>query len=86
MKKNPSPLFAPPNWHKIKAGPFGEGGGMACDEDESMDVDVDRNEVNVDENEMDVPDVVQVEGRKRRFTIVVSNGGWWVTCTTVITD
>jgi len=50
---------------KIKAGPFKEGGGeMACDEDESMDVDVDRNEVNVDENEMDVHDIIQVEGRR----------------------
>jgi hypothetical protein len=37
---------------------------MACDEDESMDVDVDRNEVNVDENEMDVHDIIQVEGRR----------------------
>jgi hypothetical protein len=33
---------------------------MACDENKSMDVDVDRNEVNVDENEMDVHDIVQV--------------------------
>jgi hypothetical protein len=36
---------------------------MACDEDESMDVDVDRNEMNVDENGMDVHNIVQVEGR-----------------------
>jgi hypothetical protein len=36
---------------------------MACDEDESMDVDVGRNEMNVDENGMDVHNIVQVEGR-----------------------
>jgi len=36
---------------------------MACDEDESMDVDVDGNEMNVDENGMDVHNIVQVEGR-----------------------
>jgi len=46
---------------------------MACDKDESMDVDVDRIEVNVDENEMDVHDIVQVKGR---LTTVASDGGW----------
>jgi hypothetical protein len=56
---------------------------MACDEDESMDVDVDKNEVNVDENEMDVHDVVQVEGRRRRLATVTGNGKWWVTRTIV---
>jgi copper chaperone CopZ len=49
---------------------------MACDKDESMDVDVDRIEVNVDENEMDVHDIVQVKGRRRRLTTVASDGGW----------
>jgi hypothetical protein len=53
---------------------------MACDEDESMDVDVEKNEVNVDENDMDVHDVVQVEGRRQRLTIVAGDGGWWVMC------
>jgi hypothetical protein len=38
---------------------------MAWDEDELMDVDVDKNEVNVDENDMDVHNIVQVEGRRR---------------------
>jgi hypothetical protein len=56
---------------------------MAYDEDESMDVDVDRNEVNVYENEMDVHNIVQVEGRRRRLAIVTSNGRWWVTRTTI---
>jgi len=37
---------------------------------------VDRIEVNVDENEMDVHDVVQVKGRQRRLTTVANDGGW----------
>jgi hypothetical protein len=57
---------------------------MACDEDESMDVDVDKNEVNVDENKMDVHDVIQVEGRRQRLTTVAGNGRWWVTRTTTV--
>jgi hypothetical protein len=57
---------------------------MAWDEDESMDVDVEKIEVNVDENEMDVHDVVQVEGRRRRLNIFVNDGGWWVTHTTIV--
>jgi len=56
---------------------------MAYDENELMDMDVDRNEVNVDENEMDVHDVIQIEGRRRRLTTVVGNGKWWATRTTV---
>jgi hypothetical protein len=36
---------------------------MAWGEDELMDVDVNRNDVNVDENEMNVHNVVKVEGR-----------------------
>ncbi|CAK9863842.1 unnamed protein product [Sphagnum jensenii] len=47
-----------------------------------MDADVDRNEVNVDENEMDVHDIVQVEGKRRRLATIAGNGKWWVTCTT----
>jgi hypothetical protein len=35
---------------------------MAWDEDELMDVD--KSEVNVDENEMDVHNIIQVEGRR----------------------
>jgi hypothetical protein len=48
---------------------------MAWDEDELMDVDVDKNEVNVDENDMDVHNIVQVEGRRQRLTIVAGDGG-----------
>jgi hypothetical protein len=57
---------------------------MAWDEDESMDVDVDKNEVNVDENEMDVHNIIQVEVRRQRLNIVNSNGGWWVMHTTIV--
>ncbi len=39
--------------------------------------------MNVDENEMDVHDVIQIEGRRRRLTTVVGNGKWWATRTTV---
>jgi hypothetical protein len=49
-----------------------------------MDVDVDKNEVNVDENKMDVHNVIQVEGRRQRLNIVIGDGGWWVTHTTIV--
>ncbi len=51
------------------------GGGLPWDEDELMDVDVDRNEVNVAENEMDVHDVVQVEGWQQRSGAVPAMAG-----------
>ncbi|CAM6012266.1 unnamed protein product [Sphagnum balticum] len=62
---------------------------MAWGKDELMDVDVDvdRNEVSVDENEMDAHDVVQVEGRQRRLTAVAGNGRRWVMrITTVVVE
>ncbi|CAM6042437.1 unnamed protein product [Sphagnum compactum] len=55
---------------------------MACDKDESMDVD--RKEANVDENEMDVHNVFQGEGRRRRLTAAASDGGRWVACTIAV--